>query len=100
MTSLTKAELEVSLIEACGLPRGEARLFIETLFETIRQTVEQGEEVKISSFGNFIARKKEARPARNPRTGKAAEVSARTVVLFHPTPKTRERIACRSSPKD
>ena len=52
----------------------------------------EGNDVKISGFGNFQIRTKAARPGRNPRTGEAIAIQARRVVTFHASHKLKEQI--------
>lgn len=81
--TLTKAELAELLYEQLGLNKREAKDFIEEFFELITKQVAQGKDVKISGFGNFQVRTKQARPGRNPRTGEPVMVEARRAVTFH-----------------
>jgi integration host factor subunit alpha len=81
--TLTKAELAELLYEQLGLNKREAKDFIEEFFELITKQVAQGQDVKISGFGNFQIRTKQARPGRNPRTGEPVMVEARRAVTFH-----------------
>lgn len=90
--ALTKIEIAENLIERCGLDKRVAKQFVEQFFEEIRATLEKGEEVKLSGFGNFSVRDKKARPGRNPKTGEDVAVSARRVVTFKPGQKLRERV--------
>ena len=52
--------------------------------EEIRLSLESGQDVKLSGFGNFELRDKSSRPGRNPKTGDVVAVSARRVVTFKP----------------
>lgn len=90
--ALTKVEMIENLIEKCGLDKREARQLIELFFEEIRLALEQGEEVKLSGFGNFSVRDKKARPGRNPKTGEDVAVTARRVVVFKAGQKLRDRV--------
>lgn len=90
--ALTKMEMAENLVEQCGLDKRVAKQFVEQFFEEIRATLEQGEEVKLSGFGNFQVRDKKARPGRNPKTGEDVAVSARRVVTFKAGQKLRERV--------
>jgi integration host factor subunit alpha len=90
--SLTKAELGELLFEQVGLNKREAKDFIDEFFEVIIRTVANGEDVKISGFGNFHVRTKDARPGRNPRTGEPVEVAARRSVTFHCSPALKDAI--------
>jgi len=55
---------------------------VETLFETIKVTLESGEDVLISGFGKFSARHKQERRGRNPHTGEPLMLPPRKVVTF------------------
>ena len=60
--------------------------------EEIRLSLESGQDVKLSGFGNFELRDKSSRPGRNPKTGDVVPVSARRVVTFKPGQKLRARV--------
>ena len=64
---------------------GEVAEIVETVFDTIKETLEKGEKIKISGFGNFVVRDKNARVGRNPQTGKEITISARRVLTFKPS---------------
>lgn len=90
--ALTKADMANSLFEEVGLNKREAKEFVDAWFEAIRETLEQGETVKLSGFGNFQLRDKNQRPGRNPKTGEEIPISARRVVTFKPGQKLRSRV--------
>ena len=90
--ALTKAEIANVLFEQLGLNKREAREFVDLFFEEIRTTLESGEQVKLSGFGNFELRDKNQRPGRNPKTGEEIPISARRVVTFRPGQKLRARV--------
>lgn len=90
--SLTKIDIAENLIEKCGLEKSVAKEFVELFFEEIRLSLEKGESVKLSGFGNFSLREKKSRPGRNPKTGEAVAVSARRVVVFKAGQRLRERV--------
>ena len=90
--TLTKAELGDLLFEQVGLNKREARDMVEGFFEEIRTTLERGESVKLSGFGNFVLRDKPQRPGRNPKTGEEIPISARRVVTFHPSQKLKTAV--------
>ncbi|MGH8452960.1 MAG: integration host factor subunit alpha [Nevskiales bacterium] len=96
--ALTKAEIADALFEQLGLNKREAREFVDLFFEEIRSTLERGEQVKLSGFGNFELRKKNQRPGRNPKTGEEIPISARRVVSFRPGQKLRARVDSHGSP--
>ena len=91
--TVTKADLADKLYEELGLNKRESKEFVELFFEKMRQSLESGESVKLSGFGNFDLRKKTPRPGRNPKTGEEIPISARRVVTFRPSLKLKERVA-------
>ena len=90
--ALTKADMAENLFEELGLNKREAKELVEIFFEEVRVALEQGHEVKLSGFGNFILRDKNQRPGRNPKTGEEIPISARRVVTFRPGQKLKARV--------
>lgn len=91
--TLTKAELADILVEkVSGLNKQDAKDIVELFFEEVRATLERGEEIKISGFGNFQLRDKPERPGRNPKSGEAVPISARRVVTFHASQKLKSMV--------
>lgn len=90
--ALTKADMAERLFEDVGLNKREAKEFVDTFFETLRDALARGQQVKLSGFGNFDLRQKNQRPGRNPKTGMEIPISARTVVTFRPGQKLKERV--------
>lgn len=90
--ALTKAEMAERLFEELGINKREAKSLVEGFFEEIRSALEQGEQVKLSGFGNFDLRDKNERPGRNPKTGEEIPISARRVVTFRPGQKLKGRV--------
>ena len=88
--TLTKAELADLLFERLGLNKRESKDMVEAFFEIIHGTLVTGEDVKLSSFGNFNIRRKAPRPGRNPRTGEEIPIKARNVVTFHASHKLKD----------
>lgn len=92
MATLTKADLAKHLDSEIGLTNREAKEIVELFFKHICDALINGQQVKISGFGNFILKDKRERPGRNPRTGEEVPVSARRVVTFHCGQKLKARV--------
>jgi integration host factor subunit alpha len=90
--ALTKAQLAEMLFEQIGLNKRESKDMIDAFFDLIAQNLVEGQDVKITGFGNFQIRTKAPRPGRNPRTGEAIPIEARRVVTFHASQKLKEQI--------
>lgn len=93
--TLTKAELADKLLleVLTSADKQLAKEVVELFFDEIRDKLAQGEEVKLSGFGNFNLRDKNSRPGRNPKTGEPKIITARRVVTFHAGPKLKNNLA-------
>ena len=89
--TVTKQHLTHHLSDTVGLTAKECAALVDTLFDTIRSTLAAGEDVKLSSFGNFTMHEKRARPGRNPKNGEPFEITARRVVTFRASPMVKKR---------
>ena len=87
--TLTKAELSELLFDRLGLNKRESKDMVEAFFGLVHGTLVEGQDVKLSGFGNFNIRRKAPRPGRNPRTGEAIPIKARHVVTFHASHKLK-----------
>jgi integration host factor subunit alpha len=92
LAALTKADLSEHLNDVVGLNKREAKELVELLFEELRESLIDGEPVRLSGFGNFELRDKNERPGRNPKTGEEVPVSARRVVTFRAGQKLRSQV--------
>jgi len=90
--TLTKADLADLLFEKVGLNKREAKDMVESFFEEVRLSLENGDGVKLSGFGNFQLRDKPQRPGRNPKTGEEIPITARRVVTFHASQKLKAMV--------
>ncbi len=80
--TLTRAEIADAIYKELGLSHVESSELVDSIFEEISRSLENGNEVKISSFGTFNLRDKKPRMGRNPRTKEEIPISARRVVTF------------------
>ncbi|MBI5875018.1 MAG: integration host factor subunit alpha [Deltaproteobacteria bacterium] len=89
---MTKADIVEHIFEKVGFSKKDVIDVVELVFETIKNTAESGENVKISGFGNFMVRQKRARRGRNPQTGKDLTITARKVLTFKPSQILRDAV--------
>ncbi|QQR92015.1 MAG: integration host factor subunit alpha [Myxococcales bacterium] len=83
---MTKAELIDRVYEEVGgFSKKEAAELVESIFDTMKDVLAEGEKIKLSGFGNFVVRDKKERIGRNPRTGEPQPISARRVLTFKPS---------------
>lgn len=79
---MNKASLVEKIHEVLGGTKVQAEQVVDTVFESVIDSLKAGEEVSIAGFGIFSAKERAARTARNPRTGEAIKVPAMRVPKF------------------
>jgi integration host factor subunit alpha len=83
---VTKADIVATVYERVGgFSKREAIDAVEAVFDIVKKTLEKGEKLKISGFGNFVVRDKKEHIGRNPQTGQEITISARRVLTFKPS---------------
>ncbi len=90
--TFTKADLINSIRPQNGLTVNQSTEFVETIINTMKNTLSSGEDFLISGFGKFCVKGKSERRGRNPATGGDHILPARRVVTFKCSGKLRERI--------
>lgn len=81
-SNMTKSTLADILTQNLGKTRKDAYADIECILGIIKDTLANGEQVKIAGFGAFQVKQKNDRRGRNPQTGEAITIEARKVMLF------------------
>ena len=82
---MNKQQLGVALASKLARPKAEAVRILDALFGedgVIISELRRGRKVQITGFGNFETRRREARTARNPRTGRAMTIKASVAPVF------------------
>jgi integration host factor subunit alpha len=91
-TTMTKADLVENIQQNTGFSKKESSDILETVFSIMKSTLESGEKLKISGFGNFEIKQKADRRGRNPQTGEAITITARRVLTFKPSMLLKQAI--------
>ncbi len=91
-TTLDKAGIVDALYSELHLSKKDAQVIIETILDTIKSKLEDGENVNLSGFGKFSVRSKRSRVGRNPKTGETVEITARNVLTFKPSQTLKDRV--------
>ncbi|TYO99573.1 integration host factor subunit beta [Geothermobacter ehrlichii] len=90
---MTKSELIEKLsYNAGGLNKKEAEVVVNTIFESIGNALAQGDRVEIRGFGSFTVREREARQARNPKSGEIVSIPAKKTPFFKTGKELRARV--------
>lgn len=82
---MTKADIVERVFGATGFSKKESIENVEQVSEVLKSTLESGDNIKVSGFGNFIVREKADRRGRNPQTGEEIVIEARKVLTFKPS---------------
>jgi integration host factor subunit beta len=89
---MTKAELVEDVAKAAELTKKDAERLVEIVFESIIDTLNQGEKIELRGFGSFRVRERGARRGRNPKTGDPVNIPAKRVPYFKPGKELKELI--------
>src|SRR6185503_19786809 len=87
---MTKAELVEEVSQKTGLPKKQAEIVVNTVFESIVETLKTGEKIELRGFGSFRIRQRGSRMGRNPTTGEKVDVPAKRIPYFKPGKELRE----------
>jgi len=82
---VTKADLVEKVAEKTGLTRTDVAVVVDGLLDTIKSSMEEGNNIELRGFGTFKIKTRKARKARNPRTGEEVPVPDRKVPVFKPS---------------
>jgi integration host factor subunit alpha len=88
----TKDKLISRLQTQLGLTKQESQQAVKRLFEILKDTLTNGEDLLISGYGKFSVRQKNARRGRNPQTKEALMLKARKVLVFKASGVLRGRM--------
>lgn len=89
---MTKAELVDGVARNSGLSKKDAEVIVQTVLESIIDSLKGGEKVELRGFGSFRLRDRASRQGRNPKTGEKVFVPAKKVPYFKPGKELKELI--------
>lgn len=90
--TVTKAQMVERVRDVTGLGWTESGDLLEAVLESMKETLESGENIKISGFGTFLVRSKSPRRGRNPQTAAAIVIPKRKVLTFKPSQVLRQAL--------
>jgi integration host factor subunit beta len=88
--TLTKADLIEEVLRVTEVPRRDSETIVETIFESIIQSLQKGEKIEIRGFGSFRTRQRRGRVGRNPKTGEKVDVPAKKIPFFKPSKELKD----------
>ena len=86
---MTKDDIIDAISEKVRFTKADTAKIVDLVFDIIKETLQREDKIKISGFGNFVARRKATRRGRNPKTGSDMEISSRRVLMFKSSPVLR-----------
>ncbi|MFH1825094.1 MAG: HU family DNA-binding protein [Candidatus Firestonebacteria bacterium] len=89
--NITKRDL-VRNVAQLGINNSLAKKSVQTLLDSIVNSLKSGEKVQISKFGTFIIREKRERIGRNPKTGEKVIIPAKKIPAFKPSKILKRQI--------
>ena len=88
--TLTKADLIEEVLRITELPRKESETIVETIFDSIIESLQKGQKIEIRGFGSFRTRERRGRTGRNPKTGEKVNVPAKKIPFFKPSKELKD----------
>jgi DNA-binding protein HU-beta len=79
---MTKKEFSDKMAAKAGISKSDAMKAYDAFLEVTTDSLKAGERVSFIGFGTFSVQQKEARVARNPRSGETINVPAKKVLKF------------------
>ena len=95
-SGMTKAELVEHVAHSTQLTKKHAELIVNTVFESIAQSLRAGEKIELRGFGSFRIRQRGPRIGRNPKTGDRVEVPPKRIPYFKPGKELKELLNAKS----
>ncbi len=90
---MTKSELVDRLVELNSiLTRKESETVVSIVFDSMCEALQSGEKVEIRGFGSFTIRDRDAREARNPKSGEIVKIPSKKTPFFKTGKELRERV--------
>ncbi|MUK89692.1 DNA-binding protein [Ornithinibacillus sp. L9] len=89
---MNKTELVNAVAEKSELSKKDATKVVDAVFESISESLKNGDKVQLIGFGNFEVRERSARTGRNPQTGEEIQIAASKVPAFKPGKALKEAV--------
>ena len=89
---MTKKDIVRTIAEQIELPQLRTKELVQKTFDALIDALVREGRIELRNFGVFQIKKREARMARNPRTGERVPVQAKSVVTFKPGKEMEARV--------
>jgi DNA-binding protein HU-beta len=81
---MIKQDIIQQVVERTGLPRNKAEAAVDTIFESLKRALGEGDRIELRGFGVFNVRPRKTGIGRNPRTGTEVTITPGRAVRFKP----------------
>jgi len=82
--TLIKLDIINEVVNKTGITKTKAEMAVETVFESMKRALAQGERIELRGFGIFNVRPRKTGIGRNPRTGAEVAIPPGKAVRFKP----------------
>ena len=90
---MTKKDIVKTISEKIDMTQLQTKEIVQHTFAAIMESLAQKGRVELRNFGVFIAKKRAARTARNPKTEETVHVPEKIVVTFKPGKKMEQLVS-------
>ena len=89
---MTKAELIEEVSKVVEMTRKDSETIVETIFDSIVNSLHKGDKIEIRGFGSFRTRQRQPRIGRNPKTGSRVDVPSKRIPFFKPSKELKDLV--------
>jgi len=79
---MNKGDLIDAMAQDANISKSEAGAALDSFISNVTEALKKGDKIALTGFGTFSASERAARTGRNPKTGEAIQISAKTVAKF------------------
>jgi len=89
---MNKAERIEKVSERVQIPSNAAKVVVNTIFDSMKESLEKGEGIEIRGFGSFVVKNYGTYKGRNPKTGKIVDVRSKKLPHFKVGKEFKEKV--------
>lgn len=89
---MNKSAVVDAIASKTGHSKKDVEMFVESLLDTVTDTLQKGEQVAFTGFGTFSVSERAAREGVNPATGERIQIPAVNVPKFKAGKSLKEAV--------
>lgn len=89
---MNKLQLVESLSAKTGMTKKDSAAAVSAILDVISEALASGDDVKITGFGGFEVKTREARTGRNPKTGEPVQIAASKYISFSAGSELKKKV--------